>query len=146
MKKREFGESVMADEVVVTSSGPSTTEEAPQEPQVESAYERVLASAEEIRKNEDVLGYILRGEAKATVDLVEPAKIVDYAILSSQLFESAGIMAESLGLGGIQNTLSVGKDAKVLCMVLGENLLSIFVKKAAPHDWLLKIFAPFEQA
>ncbi len=143
VKKREMGENAMADEVVVTSSELSPTEEPPRE---DSAYDQVLASAEEIRKNEDVLGYILRGEAKATVDLVEPAKIVDYAILSSQLFESAEIMAESLGLGKIQDALGVGKETKVVCMVLGENLLSIFVKKAAPHDWLLKVFPNNEQA
>ena len=40
-----------------------------------SEYENLLACLQEIRKNEDLLGYILKGGLKATVDLNEPDRI-----------------------------------------------------------------------
>jgi len=138
MKKKEITENMMGAEGVVISASdvPKQADSNEENPK----YESLFASAQEIRKNPDVLGYILRGESKATVDLHEPERIVEYAVMSSQAFESSETMAESLGLGEIENIVIEGKNVKVLCLSLGENRLSIFAKKAVPHEWLLETF------
>ncbi len=138
VKKKDVSENMMGDEDIVISAS-----EIPDPTKVNNEdlhYESLFASAQEIRKNPDVLGYILRGESNATVDLHEPEKIVEYAIMSSQAFESSKMMMESLGLGTIENIVVEGKNLKVFCLGLGENKLSVFMQKAAPHDWLLETF------
>jgi hypothetical protein len=138
VKRKEGIENQMETEEVVISAAdiPEVVVNAEENPK----YESLFVSAQEVRKSPDVLGYILRGEAKATVDIHEPEKIVEYAVMSSQAFESSELMAESLGLGEIENIVVEGKTLKVLCLNLGENKLSVFMQKAAPHEWLLETF------
>jgi predicted regulator of Ras-like GTPase activity (Roadblock/LC7/MglB family) len=136
VKKRSMSETVTEAESVVISA--VETQEAPAntaaEQEEDSGYEEVLAVAQEIRKNNKVLGYILKSKSKATVDLNEPAKIVEHAMLSSQAFESSQAIAESLDLGEVGTAVVEGKDAKVLCLNLGENKVSLFLKKEADTE------------
>jgi predicted regulator of Ras-like GTPase activity (Roadblock/LC7/MglB family) len=141
VKKRDGNENMTVPEVVITSETPEATSEEIVEARTDEEYEELLASAQEIRKNEDVIGYILRGQSKATVDLAEPEKIIEYAMLSSQAYESSGMLTETFNLGEVRNIIVQGKNAKLVCFSVGENKLSVFLKKAASHDWLLsKIF------
>ncbi len=140
MKKRETIEHETLDEAVVisTSDNPEPTIDNPED----SEYQSLLASAQEIRKNENVLGYILRGESQATVDLNEPARIIEYAMIASQAIESSEIMAESFNLGKIENVTIEGKTAKIVCVSLGQNRLSVFMDKTADTNWLLETLLP----
>ncbi len=136
VKKRNTSETVTEVESVIISA--VETQEAPANTTVEqeenSGYEELLAVAKEIRRNDKVLGYILKSESKATVDLNEPTKIVEHAMLSSQTFESSQSIGESLNLGEVGAAIVEGKNAKVLCLNLGENKVSLFLKKDADTE------------
>jgi predicted regulator of Ras-like GTPase activity (Roadblock/LC7/MglB family) len=142
VKKRNMSETVTEAESVVISA--VETQETPTNTDAEqeenSEYEELLAVAQEIRRSDKVLGYILKSEYKATVDLNEPAKIVEHAMLSSQAFESSQAIAESLDLGEVETAIVEGKDAKVLCLSLGENKVSLFLKKEADTEAFKKPF------
>ncbi len=64
---------------------------------VESAtFESALrANLEEIRNYDGVVGYILQNTTSASIDLKDPAKIIDYAILSSTTFDSTEELSET---------------------------------------------------
>ncbi|HUK84611.1 MAG TPA: hypothetical protein VLU95_01990, partial [Candidatus Acidoferrum sp.] len=49
-----------------------------------SAFGSLSASLEEIRKLKGVIGYIIRSNSSAIVDLAEPDKISEYALLTSE--------------------------------------------------------------
>jgi predicted regulator of Ras-like GTPase activity (Roadblock/LC7/MglB family) len=96
----------------------------------------------EIRKTEGVVGYILRSTTAATIDLKEPEKIVEYAILSSQVLDSSREISELFELGDVESTLIEGKEIKALCLVIGENKIGIFMEKNADHADILKKVSP----
>ena len=124
----ETAETVIVD--AVTSS---------EEDQVFTDLSKSLA---EIRKAEGVVGYILRSTTAATIDLKDPEKIVEYAILSSQVLDSSREISELFELGDVESTLIEGKETKVLCLVIGENKISIFMEKNADHADILKGVSP----
>jgi len=93
---------------------------------------------EEIKTYDGVIGYILRNSTTAAIDLKDPAKIVDYAILSSSAFDASKELSELFELGNTKNMLVEGKDAKALSVVIGENEISVFMEKNADHRKVLK--------
>jgi len=92
----------------------------------------------EINKRKGVLGYILRNATSATIDLKDPTKLVEYALLSSQALDSGKEISELFDIGEIENILIEGKDVKALCMAIGENKVSIFMEKDAEHTDILR--------
>ena len=106
------------------------------------AFENLSAQLAEIRKCNGVVGYILRSATSATIDLKEPEKIVEYAILSSQVLESSHEISELFDIGNVENILVEGKNIKVLCMTIGENKISIFMEKTVDHADILNRITP----
>lgn len=96
------------------------------------------ASLAEIRKMKGVLGYIMRGNTSAVLDLAERDKISQYAFLSNQLHESCLEIAKQLGVAEIESALVEGKTQKVLFMKIGENKISVFMEKTANHSAVIK--------
>ena len=96
----------------------------------------------EIRKAKGVIGYILRSTTAATIDLKEPEKLVEYAILSSQVLDSSREISELFELGDVESTLIEGKEIKALCLVIGENKIGIFMEKNADDADILKKVSP----
>jgi predicted regulator of Ras-like GTPase activity (Roadblock/LC7/MglB family) len=94
----------------------------------------------EIRKLKGVIGYILRSNTSAIIDLAEPEKIIQYALLSSQIYDSCQEISKQLNLGETESILVEGEKVKVLCMYLGENKLSVFLERTATHAWIIKRF------
>jgi len=121
---------IMEDETAV-----STVEE-------DQTFTNLRTSLAEINKCEGVLGYILRNATSATIDLKDPAKLVEYAILSSQALDSNQEISELFNIGEIENVLIEGKDTKALCMAIGENKVSIFMEKNTDHADILKRVTP----
>jgi predicted regulator of Ras-like GTPase activity (Roadblock/LC7/MglB family) len=103
-----------------------------------SGFANLAASLAEIRKLKGVSGYILRSETSAIVDLTEQDKIIEYAILSSQISESSREIAKQFSMADIESVLVEGKNVKVLCMSVGENKISVFMEKTATHAWIIK--------
>ena len=104
----------------------------------ESAFASLAASLAEIRKLKGVSGYILRSNSSAIIDITEQEKIIDYAILSSQIAESSAEMAKQFNMAGVESALVEGKTQKVLCMAVGENRIGVFMDKTATHAWIIK--------
>ena len=101
-------------------------------------FANLTASLAEIRKLKGVLGYILRSNNSAIIDLNEQDKIIEYAILSTQISESSLEIAKQFNLADVESVLVEGKNVKVLCMNIGENRISIFMEKTATHAWIIK--------
>jgi predicted regulator of Ras-like GTPase activity (Roadblock/LC7/MglB family) len=99
--------------------------------QEDEEFTALSETLKEIRKIKGVLGYILRGTTSATIDLKEPEKIVEYAILSSQALDSSREISEQFKLGETESILIQGKDIKTLSLLIGENKVSIFMEKDA---------------
>ena len=103
-----------------------------------SAFASLSASLAEIRKLKGVIGYILRGNTSAIIDLAAPDKIIEYAFLSSQMHDSSQEITKQFNLGETESILVEGKNVKVLCMSIGENKISVFMEKSATHAWIIK--------
>jgi len=103
-----------------------------------SGFASLSASLAEIRKLKGVIGYILRNNTSAIIDLNEQDKIIQYAVLSTQMHDSSREIAKQFNLGGTESILVEGKNVKVLCMSIGENKISVFMEKSATHAWIIK--------
>ena len=103
-----------------------------------SAFASLSASLAEIRKLKGVIGYILRSNTSAVIDLNEQDKIIEYAFLSSQMHDSSQEITKQFNLGETESILVEGKNVKVLCMSIGENKISVFMEKSATHAWIIK--------
>jgi len=103
-----------------------------------SVFSILASSLAEIRKLKGVIGYILRSNTSALIDLTEQEKIIEWAILSSQISESSNEIAKQFNLEEIESVLVEGKCVKVLCMSVGDNKIGIFMEKTATHAWIIK--------
>jgi predicted regulator of Ras-like GTPase activity (Roadblock/LC7/MglB family) len=103
-----------------------------------SSFSNLSASLAEIRKLNGVLGYILRSSTSAIIDLTEQDKVIEYAILSSQIAESSTEIAKQFNLSDVESVLVEGKTVKVLYVNLSENRISVFMEKTATHDGVIK--------
>jgi predicted regulator of Ras-like GTPase activity (Roadblock/LC7/MglB family) len=96
------------------------------------------ATLENINTKEGVIGYILRGSTSASVDIKDPSKIIDYAVLSATAFESSEDLSSLFGLGKIHSVIVEGKDVKILCLTRDNYRLSVFMEKTVDHNPILK--------
>ena len=103
-----------------------------------SGFASLSASLAEIRKLKGVIVYILRSNTSAIIDLNEQDKIIEYAVLSTQMHDSSQEIAKQFNLGETESILVEGKNVKVLCMSIGENKISVFMEKSATHAWIIK--------
>jgi predicted regulator of Ras-like GTPase activity (Roadblock/LC7/MglB family) len=95
------------------------------------------ANLEEIKTWNGVVGYILRNTNSAAIDLKDPTKMIDYAILSSSALDAAEELSTLFDLGKARYILVEGKDVKVLSLMLGENRISVFLEKNADCEKVL---------
>ena len=116
---------------IVTETEPLAIEEATPET-------KLRENLEEIKTYEGVIGYILRNSTSAAIDLKDPTKIIDYAILSSSALEASEELSELFNLGETRNIVVEGKDIKVLSLTVDENRISIFADKDVDFGKILK--------
>jgi predicted regulator of Ras-like GTPase activity (Roadblock/LC7/MglB family) len=95
--------------------------------------ERVRAILDEIKANDGVDGYILRNTRAASIDLNDPTKLIDYAVLSSSAKETSQELSQTFDLGEIENVFIDGKNVKLLFLTVGENDISVFMEKSVDH-------------
>lgn len=141
-KKRVMNETVTVEEGIVIEAHDGQESINPPVENEDSNYDNLFDAVQEIRKRTDVVGYILRNDSKATVDINDPAKIIEYALLSSQTFETAETLAATFKLGDAENIVVEGKNLKMLCLRLGHNKISIFMEKRTDHTVILSVLAP----
>lgn len=91
-----------------------------------------------IKDDEGIVGYILRDAKAASIDIKDPSKIIDYAVLSSTALESGESVSEVFGLGDVSSVVVEGKDVKVLSMSVGNSRVSIFMRRDVDHERICK--------
>jgi hypothetical protein len=109
-------------------------------PEIEVKEQRVdlRAKLERIKAREGVIGYILRAQTSASVDINDPSKIIDYAVLSASVFESVESLLDAFTLGKICNIVVAGSKLKVLLLTIGEHTVSVFMEKNVNHESICK--------
>jgi len=111
-------------------------------PEEDQAFKDLSDKLAEIRKDKDVIGYIIRNKTSATIDLDKPEKLVEYAIFSSQVLDSSQEISDQFELGDVENVLIEGKESKALCINIEGNKISIFIEKNADHADIIKQISP----
>ena len=133
MAKKKKSMSETAETVFAEESAPIV--EAVEEKQVSQDLATRLSK---MCERPEVLGFIMRDTTTATINLKEPERIVDYALLTSQALESSQEISQMFNLGDFESTLIEGKNMKTLCFVLDENRVNIFMEKDVDHADILK--------
>lgn len=100
--------------------------------------EKLHEKLQEIKEQEGIIGYILRGEKSASIDIKDPTKIIDYAVLSSTTFETSNNIAETLQMNEIDTIIMESEETKLLSMNANDHQLSIFMEKTVDHNKLYK--------
>jgi predicted regulator of Ras-like GTPase activity (Roadblock/LC7/MglB family) len=95
--------------------------------------ESVRAILDEMKTNDGIVGYILRNTRAASIDLNDPTKLIDYAILSSSAKEAGQELSQTFDLGEIENVLIDGNNVKLLFLTVGENDISVFMERSVDH-------------
>lgn len=104
-----------------------------------ATFESTLrANLEEIRNYDGIVGYILKNTNSASIDLKDPAKIIDYAILSSITFDSTEELSKLFNLKGIKDIIINGKNLKMISLTIEKNRISIFLENSSDADRVLK--------
>ena len=111
-------------------------------PEEDQTFKDLSDKLAKLRKDKDVIGYIIRNKTSATIDLEKPEKLAEYAIFSSQVLESSQEISDQFELGDVENVLIEGKESKTLCMNIEGNKISVFMEKNADHTDILKEFSP----
>jgi len=104
----------------------------------ENDIEKMQEKLQEIKDQEGIIGYILRGPKSASIDLKDPTKIIDYAVLSSTAFDAGQNMTEALQMGEVDTILVESEETKLLSMNINNHRLSIFMEKSVDHNMLYK--------
>jgi len=123
-KKRSFQE-------VAAVAEPVTVEET-------ISVNNLRANLDEIKTYDGVVGYILRNSTSAAIDLKDPTKLIDYAIISSSALDAGEELSKLFDLGAVKDIVVEGKGVKVLSLTVGENRISIFLEKDADCEKILK--------
>ena len=82
-----------------------------------------------LKSQEGVVGYILRSQDSASIDLKDPSKVINYAVLSTSAFETGERFSNLFNLGGVDTVLLEGEAIKVLTQVVDNHRLSVFMEK-----------------
>jgi len=103
---------------------------------VENDVEELEEKLQEIKNQEGIIGYILRSKKSASIDLKDPTKMIDYALLSSTAFDVCQNMTENFQMGEVDTIVMESEETKILSMNVDNNRLSIFMEKQVNHDKL----------
>ncbi len=123
-KKRDFQE-------VAAVAEPVTVEE-------NISLNNLQANLDEIKTYDGVVGYILRNSTSAAIELKDPTKLIDYAIISSSALDAGEELSKLFDLGEVKDIVVEGKGVKVLSLTVGENRISIFLEKDADCEKILR--------
>jgi hypothetical protein len=91
-----------------------------------------------VKDQEGILGYIMKDPKSASVDLKDPTKMIDYALVSSTVREISQSMTESLQIGEVDSIILESETTKLLSMNINSHHISLFMKKDVNHDKLSK--------
>ena len=103
-----------------------------------SNNENLQKKLQEIKDQEGIIGYIRRSSKSASIDLKDPTKMIEYAVLSSTVFDTSSDLTNTLQIGAVTTILVESEKMKLLSMNVNDNRLSIFMEKNVDHNKLYK--------
>jgi len=104
----------------------------------ESHVNNLRANLEEIKTYDGVIGYIVRNSTSAAIDLKDPTKLIDYAVLSSSALDASEALSEDFNLGDVKSIIVTGKNVNVLSLTVSDNRISVFMDKEANYEKVLR--------
>jgi predicted regulator of Ras-like GTPase activity (Roadblock/LC7/MglB family) len=114
------------------------TEKNAETDETENKLEELQEKLQEIKDQEGIIGYILRGTKTAAIDLKDPKKIIDYAVLSSAAFNASTNMTEALQMDEPKKVVIESEETKLLAMNVNNHRLSIFMETGVNHNKIYK--------
>jgi len=99
---------------------------------------KIKQNIDRIKAKEGIIGYILRNTKSASIDLKDPTKIIDFAVLSSSALEASEELSNTFELGDVKYVLVEGNTAKLLSFIVEENRVSVFMEKNVDHNRVYK--------
>jgi len=103
-----------------------------------NAEESLQEKLKAIKDEDGIIGYIVRDEKSASIDLKDPTKIIDYAVLSSTSFDVAQNIAETLQIGEVDKIIVESEETKLVSMNTEDHRLSLFMEQNVDHNKLCK--------
>ncbi|MGB9134534.1 MAG: hypothetical protein WCC63_02965 [Candidatus Bathyarchaeia archaeon] len=100
--------------------------------------ERIKRNIDNVKTREGIIGCILRNSTSASIDLKDPTKIIDYAVLSSSALEASEELSNTFKLGDVKHVLVEGNNSKLLSFIAGDNKVSVFMEKNVDHNRIHK--------
>lgn len=114
------------------------TTDAPVAIETSTCEDKLRTNLEEVKCYDGVVGYILRNTTSASIDVKDPAKIVDYAILSSTAFDATEELSELFEMGGLKDIIVSGKNLRMLSLIVDENKISVFMENNADIEKVMR--------
>jgi len=115
-----------------------TTTDEPVAIETATCQDKLRTNLEEVKTFDGVVGYILRNTTSASIDLKDPARIVDYATLSSTAFEATEELSEIFEMGDFQGMIVNGKNLRMLSLIVDENKISVFMQSNADAEKIMR--------
>jgi len=115
-----------------------TTTDEPVAIETATCQDKLHTNLEEVKTFDGVVGYILRNTTSASIDLKDPARIVDYATLSSTAFEATEELSEIFEMGDFQGMIVNGKNLRMLSLIVDENKISVFMQSNADAEKIMR--------
>jgi len=103
-----------------------------------TGFANLRSSLDKVKSRDGIIGYIIRGPTSASVDIKDPAKIIDYAGLSAEAMESSETLSEAFELGAISSIVFEGKNVKMLLLKKGEQELTVFMDRSVDHNAIFR--------
>ncbi|MEM0314437.1 MAG: hypothetical protein QXQ41_07820 [Candidatus Bathyarchaeia archaeon] len=95
---------------------------------------------EMLKQRPDVVGYVLRDNKATNIELKDPTKLIEYAILSSASIDAGEELSQIFYIGNVKRIMVSGKNVQVISMTMGENKISVFMERDAdPGEVLEKL-------
>lgn len=98
----------------------------------------VQEKLQSIRDQQGILGYILRDQKSAAIDMKDPTKIVDYAMFSATARDVGCNMTKTFQMGEVDSIVVESEETKLLSMNINNHHLSLFMEKSVDHNKLYK--------
>ena len=92
---------------------------------------------------EGVLGYILKNDSTATINLKDSQKTVEYALLTSQAFDAIKEFSNLFSLGKLESATIECATLKVVLVKIGEYTLNVFMGKTVEPQKVLALLKQF---
>ena len=100
--------------------------------------ETLTNKMQEIKQHNGIIGYIIRGTKSASIDLKDPKKIIDYAILSSTVSDIFRKLIETLKIEEPEHTIIENDEMKLMSIKIEKKSISIFMENTVDHNKLYR--------